>query len=83
MSHMPDRPKVERVLIGADIAIGGGAPLAVIAGPCVVESLEHALRQWAVRVHLPQRLGTGPAARRQTKGCATRPIRRPSRRSSS
>ena len=36
----------------------------------------------AVRVHLQQHLGTGRAARRETKGCATRPIRRRSRRSS-
>ncbi len=33
-----------RVEIGAGIAIGGGAPLAIIAGPDVVESEAHALR---------------------------------------
>ena len=57
MSRMPDRPKVERVLIGADIAIGGGAPLAVIAGPCVVESLEHALRMSSALRRISDEIG--------------------------
>ena len=33
-----------RVAITRDLAIGGGAPLAFIAGPCVIESEDHALR---------------------------------------
>jgi len=33
-----------RVEITRELAIGGGAPLAFIAGPCVIESEEHALR---------------------------------------
>jgi 2-dehydro-3-deoxyphosphooctonate aldolase (KDO 8-P synthase) len=32
-----------RVAIDARVALGGGAPLAFIAGPCVIESLDHAL----------------------------------------
>jgi 2-dehydro-3-deoxyphosphooctonate aldolase (KDO 8-P synthase) len=44
-----DRPPAEpgaparRVPIGRDLAVGGGAPLAFIAGPCVIESESHAL----------------------------------------
>jgi 2-dehydro-3-deoxyphosphooctonate aldolase (KDO 8-P synthase) len=30
--------------VGGGVVIGGGAPLALIAGPCVIESEEHALR---------------------------------------
>ena len=33
-----------RVAITPDLAIGGGAPLAFIAGPCVIESEPHALK---------------------------------------
>jgi 2-dehydro-3-deoxyphosphooctonate aldolase (KDO 8-P synthase) len=33
---------VTRVSLG-NVSLGGGAPLVVIAGPCVIESLEHAL----------------------------------------
>jgi 2-dehydro-3-deoxyphosphooctonate aldolase (KDO 8-P synthase) len=32
------------VPIGSGVVIGGGAPLALIAGPCVIESEEHALK---------------------------------------
>ena len=32
------------VSVGGGVVIGGGAPLALIAGPCVIESEEHALR---------------------------------------
>jgi 2-dehydro-3-deoxyphosphooctonate aldolase (KDO 8-P synthase) len=44
-----DRPHAEsgaparRVPIGERLAVGGGAPLAFIAGPCVIESEAHAL----------------------------------------
>ncbi len=31
------------VMIGSDMHIGGGAPLALIAGPCAIESQQHAL----------------------------------------
>src|SRR5687768_18488846 len=34
-------PETKRVTAGA-VAIGGGAPLALIAGPCVIESEAHA-----------------------------------------
>jgi 2-dehydro-3-deoxyphosphooctonate aldolase (KDO 8-P synthase) len=32
-----------RVAVTADLAIGGGAPLAFLGGPCVIESEEHAI----------------------------------------
>lgn len=46
MSETADRPphnRMKKVSIGP-VELGGGAPLAVIAGPCVIESEEHALR---------------------------------------
>jgi 2-dehydro-3-deoxyphosphooctonate aldolase (KDO 8-P synthase) len=45
-----DRPPADgghptrAVPVGGGISIGGGAPLALIAGPCVIESEEHAMR---------------------------------------
>jgi 2-dehydro-3-deoxyphosphooctonate aldolase (KDO 8-P synthase) len=39
------------------VAIGGGAPLAVIAGPCVIESREAALRHAEALAGLARRLG--------------------------
>ena len=36
--------RTRRVEITGDLALGGGAPLAFIAGPCVIESETHALR---------------------------------------
>ena len=33
-----------RVEIASDLVIGGGAPLAFIGGPCVIESEDHSLR---------------------------------------
>jgi 2-dehydro-3-deoxyphosphooctonate aldolase (KDO 8-P synthase) len=36
--------RTRRVEITRDLALGGGAPLAFIAGPCVIESEAHALR---------------------------------------
>jgi 2-dehydro-3-deoxyphosphooctonate aldolase (KDO 8-P synthase) len=42
--EMPDpKPAVRAVRVG-DVVFGGGAPLALIAGPCVIESLDHSLR---------------------------------------
>ncbi len=52
------RPSTRRVQVG-EVAIGGGAPLALIAGPCVIESAEHALsvarevKAIAARVGIP------------------------------
>ncbi len=38
-----DRMETTReVVIGPDLHIGGGAPLALIAGPCAIESQQHA-----------------------------------------
>ena len=37
-------PAGRRVAVTADLAIGGGAPLAFLAGPCVIESEAHAVR---------------------------------------
>lgn len=39
----PGPPRSRRVEIAGDLAIGGGAPLAFIAGPCVIESERHVL----------------------------------------
>lgn len=39
-----DPTATRRVAVTADLAIGGGAPLAFLAGPCVIESEEHAVR---------------------------------------
>jgi 2-dehydro-3-deoxyphosphooctonate aldolase (KDO 8-P synthase) len=45
-----------RVPISGDLAIGGGAPLALIAGPCVIESEAHALRMARALADLTRRL---------------------------
>jgi 2-dehydro-3-deoxyphosphooctonate aldolase (KDO 8-P synthase) len=40
---MPAIPS-ERIEVAPDLCVGGGAPLVIIAGPCVVESADHALQ---------------------------------------
>jgi 2-dehydro-3-deoxyphosphooctonate aldolase (KDO 8-P synthase) len=40
----PGAGRTRRVEITPDLALGDGAPLALIAGPCVIESETHALR---------------------------------------
>ena len=41
---MPEQnPSTNRVRVG-NVEFGGGAPLAIIAGPCVIESRDHCLR---------------------------------------
>ena len=40
----PGAGRTRRVEISRELAIGDGAPLALIAGPCVIESETHALR---------------------------------------
>ena len=40
----PGSPSARRVEISRELTLGGGAPLAFIAGPCVIESEPHALR---------------------------------------
>ena len=39
----PDPGRIRRVEITRDLAVGEGAPLALIAGPCVIEGEAHAL----------------------------------------
>jgi len=53
------RPPAEarRVAVTADLAIGGGAPLAFLGGPCVIESEEHAVRLARALATLCRRLG--------------------------
>ena len=51
------RGPVERVEIAPGLALGGGAPLAVIAGPCVIESADHALRMAAALRRLSEEMG--------------------------
>ena len=48
---------VRRVAIDARLAIGGGEPLAFIAGPCVIESEEHALRMARALADVARRVG--------------------------
>ncbi|HYV17644.1 MAG TPA: 3-deoxy-8-phosphooctulonate synthase [Verrucomicrobiae bacterium] len=48
---------MKRVPVTADLAIGGGAPLAFLAGPCVIESEEHAVRMATSLAALARRIG--------------------------
>jgi 2-dehydro-3-deoxyphosphooctonate aldolase (KDO 8-P synthase) len=48
---------MEHVRIGSTIVIGEGHPLAVIAGPCVIESRDHALRHAAALRTIAERVG--------------------------
>jgi len=46
------------VAVGA-LRIGGGRPLAFVAGPCVIEGREHALRHAEALRAVTERLGVG------------------------
>jgi 2-dehydro-3-deoxyphosphooctonate aldolase (KDO 8-P synthase) len=48
---------VRRVAITPDLSIGGGAPLAFIAGPCVIESEAHAIKMARALAGVCGRLG--------------------------
>ncbi len=50
-------PQVAPVQIAASFAIGGGAPLALIAGPCVIESPAHVLEMAAAIKEIAARCG--------------------------
>ncbi len=52
-----DRTVTRRIRVNDDVAIGGGAPLAFIAGPCVIESEEHALTMARSLAGVAGRLG--------------------------
>ena len=41
---MPDAPALPCAVQIGDVTFGGGAPFALIAGPCVIESRDHTLR---------------------------------------
>jgi len=56
-SRPGDTPAVKRVPVTSEVAIGGGAPLAFLAGPCVIESEEHAVRMATALAALARRLG--------------------------
>ena len=43
----------------AEVAFGGGAPLGLIAGPCVIESLDSSLRHAAAIGAIAEKLGVG------------------------
>ena len=43
----------------ADIAFGGGAPLGLIAGPCVIESLDSSLRHASAIRKIAEKVGVG------------------------
>ncbi len=49
--------RTRRVAIGRDLAVGGGAPLLFIAGPCVIESEAHTLKMARALADLTRRLG--------------------------
>ncbi len=49
---------VREVRVG-DVVFGGGRPLVLIAGPCVIESLEHTLRTAALLKEMATRLNVG------------------------
>src|SRR5262249_21836306 len=49
---------IEPVDIG-DVAIGPGRPLALVAGPCVIESADHCLKLAAFARDICKRLGLG------------------------
>src|SRR5512139_2933526 len=49
---------VREVRVG-DAIFGGGRPLVLIAGPCVIENLEHTLRTAAALREIAGRLGIG------------------------
>jgi len=53
----PGSRTVRRVEIGRGLAAGGGAPFLFIAGPCVIESEEHALSMARALAGLCGRLG--------------------------
>jgi len=46
-----------KIITLGNLRIGGGAPLAVIAGPCVIESKESALRHAAALKEKADRVG--------------------------
>ncbi len=48
---------VAQIAVGDDVVIGGDAPLALIAGPCVLESEDSALRTCAALCHLAAQAG--------------------------
>lgn len=50
----------KRVSIG-EVVVGAGAPLAVLAGPCVIESLDHCLRLGEQAAAVCRKLGIGYA----------------------
>jgi 2-dehydro-3-deoxyphosphooctonate aldolase (KDO 8-P synthase) len=53
----PGPGRTRRVEIARGLAIGGGAPLAFIAGPCVIESEEHALKMARALSDVARRAG--------------------------
>ncbi|HEU4401743.1 MAG TPA: 3-deoxy-8-phosphooctulonate synthase [Candidatus Polarisedimenticolia bacterium] len=56
-SAEPGPGRTRRIEINPDLAIGGGAPLAFIGGPCVIESEEHALRLAKALLEITRRVG--------------------------
>jgi 2-dehydro-3-deoxyphosphooctonate aldolase (KDO 8-P synthase) len=53
----PGPRPVRAVAVDARLSIGGGAPLAFIAGPCVIESEEHAVRMARALARIAKDLG--------------------------
>ena len=53
----PRQAETRRVEVARGLAMGGGAPLVFIAGPCVIESEEHALRMAGALARLARDCG--------------------------
>src|SRR3712207_2622220 len=58
MNHMKVRPPAVVVQVGS-VRFGNGLPLAVIAGPCAMESRNHALETASALKEIAQKLGLG------------------------
>jgi 2-dehydro-3-deoxyphosphooctonate aldolase (KDO 8-P synthase) len=57
MSPPTGSSPTRRVEVAPGVALGGGAPPAFVAGPCVIESEEHALRMADVLAAIARRTG--------------------------
>src|SRR5690606_22823447 len=57
LSSDPMSPAATHAVEVGTVTFGGGAPLALIAGPCVIESREHALRHAAAIAAICRDLG--------------------------
>lgn len=57
-SSYPTDPETRRVLVG-DVAFGGGGPLSILAGPCVIEGRDHSLKHAEAIARICRKLEVG------------------------